>query len=63
LAINNGGGTATSAPQTSLFLTGMQGYDLVLQVQAQCDTTLLAHWRPTRSGISTMTAPAAFSHV
>jgi hypothetical protein len=39
----NGGGTATSAPQTSLFLTGMQGYDLVLEVQAQCDTTLLAH--------------------
>jgi hypothetical protein len=25
----NGGGTATAAPQTSLFLTGMQGYDLV----------------------------------
>jgi len=39
----NGGGTATSAPQTSLFLTGMQGYDVVLQVQASCDTTLLAH--------------------
>jgi hypothetical protein len=38
----------------------MQGYDVVLQVQAQCDTTLLAHGS-TRSGISTMTAPAAFS--
>jgi hypothetical protein len=38
-----GGGTATAAPQTSLFLTGMQGYDLRLEVQAQCDTTLLAN--------------------
>ncbi|KPQ17630.1 MAG: hypothetical protein HLUCCO18_03845 [Rhodobacteraceae bacterium HLUCCO18] len=38
-----GGGTATSTPQTSLFLSGMEGYDLVLEVQAQCDTTLLAH--------------------
>ncbi|MDG4649782.1 hypothetical protein P6F26_15160 [Roseibacterium sp. SDUM158017] len=39
----SGGGTATAAPQTSLFLTGMQGYDLTLEVQASCDTTLLAH--------------------
>jgi hypothetical protein len=37
-----GGGTATAAPQTSLFLSGMQGMDLTLEVQAQCDTTLLA---------------------
>lgn len=38
-----GGGTATAAPQTSLFLTGMQGMNLTLEVQAECDTTLLAH--------------------
>lgn len=37
-----GAGTATVAPQTSLFLTGMQGQDVMLSVRGDCDTTLLA---------------------
>jgi hypothetical protein len=39
-----GGGTATSAPQTSLFLSGMQGYDLVLQVQASVRHDASGSW-------------------
>ncbi|AHM04718.1 hypothetical protein roselon_02391 [Roseibacterium elongatum DSM 19469] len=39
----DGGGSATAMPQTSLYLSGMQGYELQLEANGSCDTTLLVH--------------------